>query len=727
MTKFKIYQLSFLFLISLAGLSSINGQDQDDVYSIGAGIADVTGPVAEVNMMGYAKMSQDASGIHFRLRSRAFIFEDQMTKKRVAYVSIDAGMIDQAITTEVVRKLKEKFNDLYTEQNVLLSGTHTHSGPGGFLQYLLYTITAQGFNHQTFNAMVEGIVRSIERAHHSMKKGRIFYNEGPLLDASINRSPSAYLNNTVEERDLYQNTTDKNMYLLKLVDLDNNPIGSITWFAVHPTSMNNTNKLVSGDNKGWASNLMEKKFNPGKLSGQGPVVCAFGSSNLGDVSPNIKGPHCIDTGLPCDFYNSTCGGKNKGCIAFGPGVDMFDSTRIIAERQYNKAMELFESAKIKITGPIDFAHQYIDMTNQQITRKDGTTVKTCNPAMGYSFAAGTIDGPGEFDFTQGTTTPNKFWNLVRDFLSKPSKEMIECHSPKPILLATGQLNFPYQWQPHIVPTQLFRIGNLYLAGVPGEFTTMSGRRLRHAIRSVVTEQKEAVDAENQTLRSNYIKNVLNGDNNLNSDVFVLLSGLSNCYSSYISTFEEYQIQRYEGASTIFGPHTQAAYSQQFVKLANAIKNGEKLDTSLEPPNLLHKQFSLRPGVVFDLPYKSKHFGAVIEEPEDSYKAGLTVQAVFVAGHPKNDIKLEQNFMEVLKKNETDQTWEVIANDGSLETKFTWEKVSFLLGQSRSILEWMIPEDVEPGVYKMRHYGNHKTVFQSIKSYVGETKEFTVNL
>lgn len=27
--------------------------------------------------------------------------------------------------------------------------------------------------------------------------------------------------------------------------------------------------------------------------------------------------------------------------------------------------------------------------------------KTCKPAMGYSFAAGTTDGPGAFDFTQG--------------------------------------------------------------------------------------------------------------------------------------------------------------------------------------------------------------------------------------------------------------------------------------------------------------------------------------
>lgn len=29
------------------------------------------------------------------------------------------------------------------------------------------------------------------------------------------------------------------------------------------------------------------------------------------------------------------------------------------------------------------------------------TVKTCPAAMGFAFAAGTTDGPGAFDFTQG--------------------------------------------------------------------------------------------------------------------------------------------------------------------------------------------------------------------------------------------------------------------------------------------------------------------------------------
>jgi neutral ceramidase len=45
-------------------------------YLAGVGIADVTGPAAEVNMMGYAVMEQSAKGIHTRQWARAFIFGD---------------------------------------------------------------------------------------------------------------------------------------------------------------------------------------------------------------------------------------------------------------------------------------------------------------------------------------------------------------------------------------------------------------------------------------------------------------------------------------------------------------------------------------------------------------------------------------------------------------------------------------------------------------------------
>ena len=126
--------------------------------------------------------------------------------------------------------------------------------------------------------------------------------------------------------------------------------------------------------------------------------------------------------------------------------------------------------------------------------------------MGDSFAAGTTDGRGAFNFKQGNCfssvhltclssgctaclgdngTGYAFWNLVRDFLATPSKEQIECQRPKPILLDTGDMTFPYQWEPSIVPVQILRIGQLFILAVPGEFTTMSGRRLRNSVKKVI--------------------------------------------------------------------------------------------------------------------------------------------------------------------------------------------------------------------------------------------------
>lgn len=70
------------------------------------------------------------------------------------------------------------------------------------------------------------------------------------------------------------------------------PIGSINWFAVHCTSLSNTNRLISGDNKGVASQMMEKKY---KVKSKN-YVGAFAQSNEGDVSPNTEGAYCKHTG-----------------------------------------------------------------------------------------------------------------------------------------------------------------------------------------------------------------------------------------------------------------------------------------------------------------------------------------------------------------------------------------------------------------------------------------------
>ena len=42
---------------------------------------------------------------------------------------------------QVVDKLQSMYGDLYTHENVLISGIHTHSGPAGYFQYLLFEVS----------------------------------------------------------------------------------------------------------------------------------------------------------------------------------------------------------------------------------------------------------------------------------------------------------------------------------------------------------------------------------------------------------------------------------------------------------------------------------------------------------------------------------------------------------------------------------------------------------
>ena len=87
-------------------------------------------------------------------------------------------------------------------------------------------------------------------------------------------------------------------------------------------------------------------------------------------------------------------------MAAGPGKDMFDSTRIIGEKQFDLGKTLYESAAKKLSGPVDFRHTFLNMSGLPVTI-NGTMQHACKSAMGYAFAAGTTDGPGAFDFIQG--------------------------------------------------------------------------------------------------------------------------------------------------------------------------------------------------------------------------------------------------------------------------------------------------------------------------------------
>ncbi|KIJ67392.1 hypothetical protein HYDPIDRAFT_173938 [Hydnomerulius pinastri MD-312] len=713
----------------------------DGQYLIGVGIGDVTGPVVETNMMGYASLAQTDTGLHMRQRSRAFIIASSSTfpTSRILLISSDICMGD----TGILRALHTGISadptlaPYYTPSNTALIGTHSHAGVGGYLEDLLPQITAKGYVNATASAIVAGTLAAVREAHVGLAPGRVRVGNTTLVGANRNRSPSAYLANPVGERERYEGDTDGGVGVLGLEDADGALRGVLSFFAVHGTSVYENNTLVGGDNKGMASYLYESYMEPNSMPGNTSFVAAFVQSNVGDTTPNTLGAFCESPGQPydgqpCDFEHSTCGNRTQDCHGRGPlfrtsdyasshliGLAQFEATRAVVESRLSPSPStIFSSADTTIAyanttrlgevrGAVRSAHAWMDMTNYTFTLANGSSARTCPAALGYGFAGGTTDGPGAFDFTQGDNSSqpqNPFWQIVKGAVTPyPSQEQIDCHYPKPILLNTGYANTPYRWSPHTVDVQILRVGNFVVLVMPGELTTMAGRRMREALRA-------------QLISSGI----------LDDSAYVVIAGPANTYGHYISTREEYAVQRYEGASTLFGPATLEAYIDRYSALVPYLADNATgtPPSDAPPPEQTSKAISMQTGVIVDNPPLFKGFGDVLVDVESGpYRAGDTVSVRFVGANPRNNLRLEGTFLTVDRL--VDGAWSTVRTDSHLSTIYQWNRTSTVLGTSTVDLQWTIEEGTLAGTYRIMYFGDAKRLIGGIKSFTGTSSSFTV--
>ena len=111
------------------------------------------------------------------------------------------------------------------------------------------------------------------------------------------------------------------------------------------------------------------------------------------------------------------------------------------------------------------------------------------------------------------------------------------------------------WTPQILPLQIVKIGNLAIVAISFEITTIASFRLKKTV-----------------------EDILLGKNGYEK---VLLAPYANAYSGYITTFEEYQVQMYEGGHTVFGEWSLAALQTKFDELCKAML------VNKEDRNILH--------------------------------------------------------------------------------------------------------------------------------------------
>ena len=111
------------------------------------------------------------TGLRQRLYSRAFIVGDvNNPKDRFVYLVLDTATGDTAMRYGILEGIAALGGEysVYGQSNVAVTGTHSHSGPGAWWNYLLPQITSFGFDKQSYQAIVDGAVLSVKRAHESL-------------------------------------------------------------------------------------------------------------------------------------------------------------------------------------------------------------------------------------------------------------------------------------------------------------------------------------------------------------------------------------------------------------------------------------------------------------------------------------------------------------------------------------------------------------------------------
>lgn len=681
---------ALILFVALLAYQPGRASAANDNYNIGSGIYDITGAVAESSMFGYAN-NADTTGLQQRLRSRAFVIQSRVNGRRVVFVSADLGAMHQSIRQEVVRRLQSRYGSaVYNYANVMLTATHTHVGTGGLAHYPLYVIAAgdkvgYGYSAQNYEAVVNGIFQSIVLAHSNLTPGSIEFVEGDLTTATKNRSQTAYWANADDH--LYPYAFNPKMTMLKFRSSTGQEIGMLNWFAIHNTSLSSRYTKISGDNKGYAQHLFEKLKGTNYLSSR-TFVAAFANADEGDVVP-IDG----------NAYSAT---------GFQGSSDEILNAERSGRRQYDRAVSLYGQAGTFFDGALDYRHRWANFESYTVSGTyTGVGARTlCNASRGISFAAGGENGPSNIPGIYEGMTRSSFsvTDQINNVDTSPLGSTVRflfgtitwgiqdnCQGEKYNLLTTGALN----WVPEVLPFQLFVIGDFAIIGAPVEVTTASGRRIRQ---TVLDELAPAGVGK------------------------VVIAGLANEYSGYLATYEEFQKQHYEGASTEFGPYTLAAYQQEFGRLAIAIRTGAGVIDDKQPPNRAGDLRLQRPGVVFDGKFLTESFGQVLVDAASSYYRGSTVNVRFRGGHPKNNLKTQGSYLVVQRW--TGSAWADYAYDWDWNTEYAWSRD----GIDRTFVDitWRIPSDAPTGTYRIRQDGHWKNGWDgSINAYTGYSRAFTV--
>ena len=207
-----------------------------------------------------------SDGVLDEIAARALVLYAGRT--RVTWIAIDLVAVDQGF----VRRLGERFTrNGIRPGTVIVSASHTHSGPGAYLPSTVFALTALDREDAAVRDIVlEAIVEAVRRAGATARDARVAAATvtAPALTKSRLGKP-----------------VDHSLVVLKFTTTTGEPVAAVWNHAIHGTMLGARNLQLSGDVMGVAARTVEARLNAPAL---------FVNGAVGDVSPRHHGGAAMD-------------------------------------------------------------------------------------------------------------------------------------------------------------------------------------------------------------------------------------------------------------------------------------------------------------------------------------------------------------------------------------------------------------------------------------------------
>lgn len=582
-------------------------------FRAGFGRVDITPPPG-VGLAGNGPEGNQSTGHRLRLYARVMVLEDERGNRLglvVTDLPLGSALLHRAVAESTV------VSSGIGPDRLVISATHTHSGPGHYLDATVYNsqgAAVEGYDEVFVDSLARRISRTIEQvAKAELRPARVAWGSRLIWGLTRIRSLPAMVRNFPAPVTWPGTPTgllpeyrfvDPELSLLR-VDLKDpvtggyRPAGAFSIFAMHGTGNGSSNTLLDPDIQGIVARRLERHIDRELNQDRGPrfaprAVYLFANSNEGDVSPAwLPQSRCDVPDLtPLSFLDgpfseplwqwrppsvehlADCQSTARRIV-----VAIGDSLGVIAT-------QLFDDLALRLGDRFEIARAFVTIPLQE----GADTLGICaEPAVGMQALVGADDAH---------TRMNHFslFGLIPVGLEQgtTNRRLPGCHKQKHRLLdvlAGGALNTAMvaPQLPAFAQVTLLRLGDRLIGTVPAEATTTTGRRIRREIEDSARAHRLSTGP-------------------------ALLLGLTNGYMEYVTTAEEYTAQYYEGGSTLYGPGEAAMFGRVLSGLVSKLSSDNRV-----PPEAL--RFRANPG-------KPEH---VIKQPKPGALRDGTIDSVFCQG------------------------------------------------------------------------------------------------